>query len=79
MGDLFYLRFCLKHIAAPTSFKDLCTVDEEFYPDFKDECIALGLCDNDSKLMEAMAEWLSRFSFCYPRIVLQHHSPLQNS
>lgn len=46
----------LKHTTDPTSIEDLGTVDGELYHDFKGACIALGLCEDDSQWMEAMAE-----------------------
>jgi hypothetical protein len=78
LGDLFYMWLVLKHKAGPTSFEDLHTVDGELYPDFKGVCIALGLWEDDSQWIEAMAETVQiSHPLCHPRIVLQHPSELQ--
>jgi hypothetical protein len=46
----------LKHMSGLTSFEDLHTVDGELYPDIKGACISLGLCEDDSKWIESLAE-----------------------
>ncbi len=52
-----YLRLILLHVSGVTSFKDLRTVNNQFFSTYKETAIALGLVEDDSYhntwLMEA--------------------------
>ena len=56
-NETFYLRMLLKHVAGPTSYEDLRTTPDGIcHPTFRDACIALGLCEDDSQWIACMEE-----------------------
>ena len=53
----FYLQLLLKHVSGSTSYEDLRTTPDGIcHPTFRDACIALGLCEDDSQWIGCMAE-----------------------
>ena len=54
--ELYCLRVLLHHVAGPTSFVDLRTVNGTVFPSFHAACIELGLMDDESELDRALDE-----------------------
>ena len=40
----------------PKSFEEICTVNGEEFPTFRDACYALGLLDDDKEYVDAIKE-----------------------
>ena len=54
--DTFYLCMLLKHVSGATSFKCLRTDNGVVYTTFKEACIALELCEDDTQWIACMKE-----------------------
>ncbi len=55
-NETFYLRMLLKHVAGATSFNHLKTVEGVSYHTFREACIALNLCQDDSHWIDCLTE-----------------------
>jgi len=55
-GERYYLRLLLTVVRGAKSFENRRTVDGIVYPTFKAECIALGLLEDDGKLVALFRE-----------------------
>nr|XP_027093828.1 uncharacterized protein LOC113714241 [Coffea arabica] len=55
-GERYYLRLLLTHIAGPTSFEDLLTVNEQRLASFREAALALGLLQSDACIEETLQE-----------------------
>ncbi|XP_027166384.1 uncharacterized protein LOC113766387 [Coffea eugenioides] len=55
-GERYYLRLLLTHIAGPTSFEDLLTVNEQKLGSFREAALALGLLQSDAYIEETLQE-----------------------
>jgi hypothetical protein len=55
-NDIFYLRMLLKHVTGATSFNHLKTVEGVSYHTFREACIALNLCEDDSHWIDCLTE-----------------------
>ncbi|XP_075658963.1 uncharacterized protein LOC142628812 [Castanea sativa] len=61
-GERFYLRMLLNVVKGARSFKELRTINNVVYSDFKSACYALGLLDDDKEWHEALnhaSHWAS--------------------
>ena len=54
--ETFYLRLLLKHVPGSTSFEHLREVNGTQHATFRDACIALELCEDDSQWVACMTE-----------------------
>ncbi|XP_027171825.1 uncharacterized protein LOC113771446 [Coffea eugenioides] len=54
--ERYYLRLLLTHIAGPTSFEDLLTVNEQRLASFREAALALGLLQSDAYIEETLQE-----------------------
>nr|XP_027122232.1 uncharacterized protein LOC113739192 [Coffea arabica] len=55
-GERYYLRLLLTHIAGPTSFEDLLTVNAQKLGSFREAALALGLLQSDAYIEETLQE-----------------------
>ncbi|XP_027178073.1 uncharacterized protein LOC113777236 [Coffea eugenioides] len=55
-GERYYLRLLLTHIAGPTSFEDLLTVNAQKLDSFREAALALGLLQSDAYIEETLQE-----------------------
>ena len=55
-GEKFFLRLLLLHVPGATSFRDLRTVEGEFFGTFKEACVRLRLLDDDNELQATLRE-----------------------
>ncbi|XP_022003285.1 uncharacterized protein LOC110900724 [Helianthus annuus] len=56
MGEAYFLRILLNKVVGPKSFEDICTVNGQVFPTFRDACYARGLLDDDKVYIEAIKE-----------------------
>ncbi|KAK1411671.1 hypothetical protein QVD17_38228 [Tagetes erecta] len=56
LGEAYYLRILLNKVKGPKSFEDICTVDGQIHPTFRQACFARGLLDDDTEYVEAIQE-----------------------
>ncbi|XP_027152040.1 uncharacterized protein LOC113752100 [Coffea eugenioides] len=55
-GERYYLRLLLTHIAGPTSFEDLLTVNDQRLASFREAALVLGLLQSDTYIDETLQE-----------------------
>jgi hypothetical protein len=67
LGELYYLRILLNHVAGPTSFKELKKVNEKQCETFKEACFELGLLEDDKEYVDAILEASSWATASYLR------------
>nr|KAJ0201365.1 hypothetical protein LSAT_V11C600327900 [Lactuca sativa] len=56
LGKVYFLRILLNKMKGPKSFEEICTVNGEEFPTFRDACYALGLLDDDKEYVDAIKE-----------------------
>nr|KAJ0201995.1 hypothetical protein LSAT_V11C600327630 [Lactuca sativa] len=56
LGEVYFLRILLNKVKGPKSFEEICTVNGEEFPTFRDACYALGLLDDDKEYVDAIKE-----------------------
>ncbi|KAJ1685676.1 hypothetical protein LUZ63_017066 [Rhynchospora breviuscula] len=82
-GELYYLRILLNIVRGAKCFKDICTVDGQLYPTFKEACEAYGLLENDGEWINTMEEAAAsanseQLRHLFVEILLFSQAPMSN-